>query len=81
MPFGSTRAQVFLGALTIAAATSVAACGKTDSAANDATKGIVQPYGAPMPTQDAAPTPPVQDAGALKPPSPSGGYGAPPKPG
>lgn len=106
MPWGSTRAQIFLGALTLAAATSAAACNKPDPGPNDPTS-IVAPYGAPMPTDlpssatgeayGAPPPPPVdagapkdlpkdagpgaKDAGALRPPSPAGAYGAPPKPG
>jgi hypothetical protein len=103
MPLGSTRAQIFLGALTLAAAASAGGCSKPEAALNDPTHGIVQPYGVPMPTNlpsgvpsqamgeayGAPPPPPpmdagapaAHDAGARKPPSPAGAYGAPPKPG
>lgn len=81
---GATRAHIFLGALTLAAATSAVACNKVDAPTNDPNTTIVQPYGAPMPMNDAsvAPVPTTTpDAGPLRPPSPSGAYGAPPKPG
>jgi hypothetical protein len=77
MPSGSTRAQIFLGALTLAAAASAGGCSKPDAALNDPTHGIVQPYGVPMPTNlpsevpsqamaeaYGAPAPPPVDAGA-----------------
>lgn len=95
MPSGSNRAQIFLGALTIAAAASVG-CNKVDPP-GDRTQGIVAPYGAPVPPDAGtqamaeaygAPAPPPPDAGptatqdaAVRPPAPVGAYGAPPAPG
>ena len=69
MPSGSNRAQIFLGALSIAAAASVG-CNKVDPP-TDPTQGIVAPYGAPVPPDAGAqamaeaygaPPPPPQDA-------------------
>lgn len=76
MPDGATRAQIFLGALSLVAVAGASGCSKTEPP-QDSTKGIVMPYGAPPnPIVDAGK---VGDAGAtMKPPSAAGAYGAPP---
>jgi len=83
MPAGGNRAQIFLGALAVAAVAGASACNKQDPPHPETT--IVQPYGAPVPIDPDAgaprPVPPPQGSTPLKPPSPSGAYGAPPKPG
>lgn len=75
MPEGATRAQIFLGALSLVAVAGASGCSKTEPP-QDSTKGIVMPYGAPPnPAPDAGGR---VDAGAMRPPSPVGAYGAPP---
>ncbi|MBK6461816.1 MAG: hypothetical protein IPF92_12495 [Myxococcales bacterium] len=76
-PAVGTRAQIFLGALTVAAvAASVAACSPTPQA-------IAPVYGAPVPVEerDAGAVPLAADAAPpVLPVAPSGAYGAPPSP-
>ena len=88
---GATRAQVFLGALTLAAAT--AGCNKTElgqsgthTASSEPTQAIAAPYGVPITPFDAALVPvlPPADAGqksdaASHPRAAAPIYGLPPK--
>lgn len=76
VPEGATRAQIFLGALSLVAVAGASGCSKTEPP-QDSTKGIVMPYGAPPnPTPDAGSR--ADAAAPMQPPSPVGAYGAPP---